>query len=69
MFFNLSRLGSVSKVVSVSSQSRRSRIASALSLHPCNAATLGALASGGVRPIDRVNKVYTYCASARQAKR
>jgi len=71
MFFSPSRFGSVSKVLSlssVSSQSRRSCIASALSLHPCNAATLGALASGLVRPIDRVNKVYTYCASARQAK-
>jgi len=41
--------------VSVSSQYRRSRIASALSLHPCNATLIGALASGGVRPIDRVN--------------
>ena len=32
MFFSLSRFGSVSKVLSVSSQSRRLRIASALSL-------------------------------------
>ena len=46
MFFSLSRFGSVSKVLSLSvlSQSRRSRIASALSLHPCNA-TLGACAA------------------------
>ena len=69
--FSLSRFGSVSKVlsaVSVSSRSRRSRIASALSLHPCNA-TLGALASGGVTSdllTGWIRCTSTYCASQQQ---